>query len=113
MDIKKVDFNNISQIIREAKSLQFAIRYWEQKKDAYKINDCKERLNKIENLILKCDNPFFAYVFARDVEVSDIKAFETIIKKSAWKILWRTGTIFGKINFKRLKQSASFGIFYW
>jgi len=82
MDIKKVDFNNIFQIVNEAKSLQFAIRYWEQKKDSYEINHCKERFNKIQNLILKCGNPFFAYIFAKEVEGADIKALETIIKKS-------------------------------
>ena len=83
MDIKKVDFSNISHIVNEAKNLQIAIKYWEQKNDAYEINHCKERFNKIQNLVLNCDNPFFAYVFAREVKGADVKALESIIKKSA------------------------------
>lgn len=80
---KKVDFNNIFKLVFEANSLQLAIRYWEQKSDAYEINRCKERFNKIQNLILNSDNPFFAYIFAREVKGADIKTLETIIKNNA------------------------------
>lgn len=83
MDIKKVDFNNIFKLVSEANRLQFAIKYWEQKNDVNVTSDYKEKFNKIQNLILNCDNPFFAYIFVREVKGSDIKALEPIIKKNA------------------------------
>lgn len=83
MDIKKVDFNNVFKLVSEANRLQSSIRYFEQKNDAYGISHCKERFNIIQNLILNCENPFFAYIFAREVKGADIKALETIIKNNA------------------------------
>lgn len=83
MNIKKIDFTNIFKLVFEANRPQSAIRYWEQKNEAYEISHCKERFNKIQNMILNCNTPFLAYIFAKEVKGADIKALETIIKNNA------------------------------
>ena len=87
MNIKKVTFNNIFQLINEAKRYCLFAEYSKQNNDSSGWKSHWNKFKERENLVLNCGNPFFVYLFAKDVDGIDVEKFEQVIINSQSALL--------------------------
>ena len=86
MDIKKITFNNIFQLISEAKRCCLFAEYSKQNNDLSSSKSYMNKFKERENFVLNCGNPFFVYLFAKEVGGIDVEKFEQVIinSQSPW-----------------------------
>ncbi len=82
MNIKKVTFNNIFQLINEAKRYRLFAEHSKQNNDLSNYKSYMNKFKERESFVLNCGNPFFVYLFAKEVDGIDVEKFEQVIINS-------------------------------